>query len=140
MKKGIIALICMIITLVFIIVALVGPWYGGQGESEIMGIKTDTDISMSLTGGKAKVEAAGQSTTDDVKYDDMDYKYVFDNTLYITIIAFITAIIALICILGMTFNFGNYKTMKKFGGIFGILTLSTRFPAASSTQNQHVCL
>ena len=45
-----------------------------------------------------------------------------NNYLYMAIIALIFCIIALIGILGLTFNFGNANTMKKIGGIFGILT------------------
>lgn len=131
MKKGIIALICMVITLVFIIVALVGTWYGGHGEVESMGIKGEVDYSFGLTGGEGKSEFAGQKETTEIEYDDdFDAKGVYDNTMYITIIALITAIIALICILGMTFNFGNIKTMKMLGGIFGILTVIFALVAA----------
>ena len=124
MKKGIVALICMILTLVFILVALVGTWYGGHGEEDVAGTKVTVDYSMSLTGGEVKAEGEGQKITEEIKYDDdFDAKYVFDNTMYITIIALIIAIIALICILGMTFAFGNIKNMKMLGSIFGILTV-----------------
>ncbi len=126
-----IALICMLLTLVFIIVALVGPWYGGHGEVESMGMEGEVDYSFGLTGGEGKSEFAGQKETTEIEYDDdFDAKCVYDNTMYITIIALITAIIALICILGMTFNFGNIKTMKMLGGIFGILTVIFALVAA----------
>jgi len=42
--------------------------------------------------------------------------------MYISIIALITAILALIGALGVAFSFGNPNTMGKVGGIFGILT------------------
>lgn len=128
MKKGIIALICMVLTLVFIIVALVGPWYGGHGEASMMGMDIKMDISFGLTEGGMEYETSfggeTEKETNTTKYDEnFEAKYVFDNTMYIAIGALITAIIALIAILGMTFNFGNPKTMKKIGGIFSILTV-----------------
>jgi hypothetical protein len=42
--------------------------------------------------------------------------------MYISIIALITTILAIIGALGVAFNFGNPNTMGKVGGIFGILT------------------
>ena len=124
MKKGMIALICMLITLVFIIVALIGTWYGGHGEDEVAGTKITVDYGMSLTSGEVKAKGAGQTVTTDIEYDDdFDAKYVFDNTMYITIIALIFAIIAVIGILGLMFGFGNVKTMKMLGVIFGIIKL-----------------
>ena len=42
--------------------------------------------------------------------------------MYISIIALIITILAIIGALGVVFNFGNPNTMGKVGGIFGILT------------------
>lgn len=128
MKKGIIALICMILTLVFILVALVGPWYSASGE--LAGAKVYTNYG--LTSSETKDAGEDPETTSyadqkkDIKDagDDVPSLYsVYDNTFYITIIALVIAIIALICILGATFSFGKIKTMKMLGGIFGILAV-----------------
>lgn len=123
-----IALICMLLTLVFIIVALVGTWYSVSGE--INGEEGYTNYG--LTSYETKnpgQDTETQSYADDKKdYEDagMDvpgWIGVYDTTFYITIIALIITIIALICILGMTFSFGNLKTMKMLGGLFGILVV-----------------
>ena len=47
---------------------------------------------------------------------------VLDTTMYMTLIALIFAILALIGVLGTVFNFGKPETMKMLGAIFGILT------------------
>lgn len=60
MRKGIVALIGMIITLVFIIIALIRPWYGGHGKEEISGQKVKADMSLSLAGGEGTYEISGQ--------------------------------------------------------------------------------
>ena len=123
MKKGMIALIGMIVALVFIIVALIGPWYSvGLKYPEAMGGKKET-VDFSLT--RAKGEMLGIPI--DESYDnspgmDEDTKTVFANSMYITIIALVICILALIGILGFVFGFGKSGTMKKLGGIFGILT------------------
>lgn len=103
MKKGGVALIGMIVALVFILVAFFGPWYGVSGSA--MGVSISEDIG--LTSG------IGQSGID---------RGILDVTMYLAIIALIFAIIAFIGSLGAAFNFGNFGTMKKVGGGFGILT------------------
>ena len=117
MKKGILALIGMILALVLILVAFFGPWYAGTEES--MGVTVES--SMGLTSATTKI--GDMETT--VQYSDLpdsDAKAVYNNTFYMTIIAIILAILAIIGMLGLSFNFGNEKTMKMIGGIFGILT------------------
>ena len=114
----------MVLTLVFIIVALVGTWYGGHGEEDVQGTKVTVDYSMSLTKGEVKGEGGGVEQTTEIKYDeDMDGKHVFDNTMYITIIALVFAIISLVMVLLMTFSNAGMKNMKMIGIIFGILTV-----------------
>lgn len=123
MKKGIIALICMILTLVFIIVALVGPWFSQSSKGESGGIKGESSASAYLTHADTYTKIGDSETTTSTTYDkDMDNKYIFDNTMYITIIALITAIICIIGVLGIAFNFGNPKTMKMIGSIFAVIT------------------
>lgn len=111
MKKGGVTLIGMIVALVFILIGFFGPWY----TLSIMGV----DASYGLT----SAEIAGVSYSYGEQESQMgDAKGIFDNTMYMTIIALIFAIIAIIGILGAAFNFGNPNTMGKIGGIFGILT------------------
>lgn len=111
MRKGGTALVGMILTLVFILIGFFGSWY----TISFAGI----DANYFLT----KAEMGGMT----IDYGDIgsqmgDAKGIFDNTMYMTVIALIFAIIALIGILGVVFNFGNINTMSKVGGIFGILT------------------
>ena len=112
-----IALIGMVLALVFILVAFFGPWYSGTSVG--------VEANMYLT----KMEAAGitieySSDTFEMGMLGMadEIRSVFSNTMYITIIALIFAIISLIGILGISFNFGPANTMKMLGAIFGILT------------------
>ena len=111
MKKGIIALIGMIVALVFIIVAFFGSWYTG------------TQAGASGNFYLTKFETSGVT----VEYSSpllvgIDLKSIFDNTMYLTIGALVTAILALIGILGFVFNFGKPNTMRMLGFIFGIIT------------------
>lgn len=128
MKKGIIALICMILTLVFIIVALVGPWYSMSSESDGVEGYSNFGLTSSETKGvegEAKTTSYSDQKKDyeDENMDIPDIYGVFDTTFYITIVALIIALVSLIFILGTTFGFGNFKTMKMFGLIFSILAL-----------------
>ena len=128
MKKGIMALIGMIVALVFIIVALVGPWYG-------MSMKygsTESTASMSLTATTATL--GGTTTTTsyaDAKKtaSDTGIYGIFDTTLYLTIFALIVAILALVFLLGHVFNFGKPKMMKNLAMLFGIITFIIAFVA-----------
>jgi len=139
MKKGIIALISMVITLVFIIVALVGTWYGMSTKLEGVGtMDFENEVSATLT----SITGPDPETNEEVTKSNADWRKqyeangedtgifdVLDNTFYITIFTVIIAILAVIGILGLTFNFGNPKTMKMIGGIFGIITLILAFVA-----------
>ncbi len=98
MKKGGVALIGMILALVFIIIAFIGPWY----SMSFMGMSIDVGLTTEATSGVDRGP--------------------FDTTMYIAIFALITSILAFIGILGLSFGFGSAKTMKSIGGIFGILT------------------
>lgn len=131
MKKGIIALICMIITLVFIVVALIGPWYAISSKSSGFGMDYDSDASITLTSTTTSNGKTETTSHADAKKDasNKDVFSVFDNTLYITIVALIMAILAFIGMLGLMFNFGNLKTMKMLGSIFSIITLIIVFIA-----------
>ncbi len=127
-----IALICMLLTLVFIIVALVGTWYGMSSKLEGTGtMDYDTEYTSTLTGSTGPDPITGETITKshaDTRKEaesaggETGVYDVFDNTFYITIFTFIIAIIAVIGILGLTLNFGNPKTMKMLGSIFGIIT------------------
>jgi len=123
MKKGIIALISMVITLVFIIVALVGTWYGMSTKLEGVGtMDFENEVSATLT----SITGPDPETNEEVTKSNADWRKqyeangedtgifdVLDNTFYITIFTVIIAILAVIGILGLTFNFGNPKTIGR---------------------------
>ena len=116
MKKGMMALIGMVVALVFILIALIGPWYAFSMSA----FGQTMEGSFGLFGGEATV--AGQTMSysfADVAGTD---KGPIDTTMYLTVIAFIFALLALICIAMASFNLGNANMMGKLGGIFGILT------------------
>jgi len=111
MKKGIIALIGMIVALVFILVAFFGPWYSGTQA----GATADFYLTK-VTASGVTIEYSSPLLT------GLDIKSTFDNTMYLTIGALVTAILALIGILGFVFNFGKPNMMRMLGFIFGIIT------------------
>jgi len=128
MDKKIVGLVGIIITLVLILVAFFTPWYNAsmKGESGIPGGSLDMTYNFYLTKAETKGSVYGEEideTGDYSDYKDFPGKSVFNNTMYLTIIATILSIIALVGILGLSFNFGNPESMKKLGGIFGFLTL-----------------
>jgi len=138
MKKGMISLICMLLTLVFIIVALIGPWYSFGNKMSGAGddYESNTDITLTATtmsigdeDPETTTHADAKKEYEDAEQDVPDLFGVFDNTLYITIVALIIAILALVGIAGIMFNFGNPKTMKMLGSIFSIITLVIAFVA-----------
>ena len=108
MNKNMMALIGMVIALVLIIVAFVGPWY----SISILGVNANYGLQNADVGGVTMEYTDAMGSGIDV----------FTNTMYITIVALIFAIICLIGILGAQFNFGKPATMGMLGGVFGILT------------------
>lgn len=89
MRKGGVAFIGMILTLVFILIGMFGSWYYFSAMGWSVDISLTTEVN---------------------------------NYLYMTILALIFCIIALIGTMGTAFDFGNLSTMRKIGGGFGILT------------------
>jgi magnesium-transporting ATPase (P-type) len=112
MRKGTIALIGMILTLVFIIIGFIGPWYILSMNS----VYGNVEASIGLTSMQVKVNGVN------IPYEQFSGdKGPIDTTMYITIGALVMAILSLIGILDFSLNFGNPKTMKMVGLIFGIL-------------------
>jgi hypothetical protein len=128
MKKGMIAFIGMIIGLVFLLVAFLGPWYtmNGSGEAgmvvglyltrmEVTGTFMGQDMSLSMSYAEAReiAQTIGMNTESFV---------VIDNAFYLTLIAIITALIAVIGMAMFVFNKGKPKVTKLLGGGFGVFT------------------
>lgn len=135
MKKNMFALVGMIITLLFILIALLGTWYTGTFEDG------DGGIYFSLRAQTIEDEDGERETTsysemrDDLEENmgedaDTGRLDVYRNTFYIVIIAFIIALIAIVTLFGNIFNFGKPETMKMLGTIFVILTFIFALVAA----------
>jgi len=128
MDKKIVGLVGIVITLVLILVAFFMPWYSYsmKGESSLPGGSLDMNYNFYLTKAETKGSFYGEEIDITGNYSNSSLsslKSVFDNTMYLNIIALIFSVIALVGFLGFSFNFGNPETMKKIGVIFGFLTL-----------------
>lgn len=135
MKKGMIAFVCMLLTLVFILIGMIGPWYVSNMKTKISipgyaEEETEVEASVTLTSvtGKVGDEDPETKSIADVKKEAEDagadtgvYDVVI-NTFYIVIIAFIIALLAVIGFLGKMFNFGKPAMMNNLSKIFSILT------------------
>jgi ABC-type multidrug transport system fused ATPase/permease subunit len=131
MKKGMIAFIGMIIGLVLLLLALFGPWYTVGVNGSYMGVSMDYSMNFFLTKMDMQGTAMGQSMTRSMSYADAresgqltgvntDSFAVIDNIMYLTIIAILCAIIAVIGML--FFIMKNSKTMRLLGVVFSFLT------------------
>jgi ABC-type polysaccharide transport system permease subunit len=113
MKKGVIALICMLVALVFIIIAFIGPWYSGKEDN--------FELNNTLTESTSTI--GGQEVT--VKFEDMpdsDVKDVFGNTYLLTIVTLVFAILSLLLVAIHMFKMINMDMLKMIASIFVILT------------------
>jgi len=130
MRKGIVACSGMILALVLLVVAFLGPWYmvnatGMLGADytmelfltrmEVQGNLGGQGVSLSM--GYAEAKANLQST--DV---NMESFAMIETAMYLTFLAMVTTLIAIICMVAFVYNKGKPKTMKLMGGLFGILT------------------
>ena len=130
MRKGIVSFGGMIIGLVILVVAFMGPWYtmnlsGALGmnghvefyltKMEAKGIFNNQDLSLSVGYADAKqnAQSVGANT---------DSFTIIENAKYLTLFAIVTNIIALIGIAAFVFRWGTPKIMKYFGGGFALLT------------------
>ena len=130
MRKGIVACGGMIVGLVLLITSFFGPWYminatGMLGADYSMGLfltrlevqgnlgGQDVLLSMEYAEAKAKM----QST--DVNVESFT---TINTAMYLTLLAMVTALIVIICMVVYVFNKGKLKTMKLMSGLFGILT------------------
>jgi len=130
MRKGIVACLGMILALVLLVVAFLGPWYmvnatGMLGADytmelfltrmEVQGNLKGQGVSLSM--GYAEAKANLQST--DV---NMESFAMIETAMYLALLAMVTSLIAIICMIAIVYNKGKPKTMKLMGGLFGILT------------------
>jgi hypothetical protein len=121
MRKDAIALIGMILTLIFILIAFYGTWYSIR--MSVMG--QEGSIEMTLTQmvyGEMEqaitYEEAKASSVPGLNTDQLD---VFSNTMYIVIIALFFAFIGVLSHIGHIYKLVKSDILKLLGGIFGIL-------------------
>jgi len=138
MRRGIFACGGMIVGLVFIVVALLGPWYLVNG-SGVLG--TDYSVNMFLTHMEAQGTLMGQTISFSMRYADAVNNAesagidagsftVVNNAMYLTVAACITAVIAVIGMAAFVLQKETQRSMKYLGGGFGMLTfLLTLLPA-----------
>lgn len=130
MRKGIVACAGMILAVVLLVVAFLGPWYivSGSGilganynvglyltRMEVQGTFAGQDVSLSMGYAEAKLNAPNT----DVNVESFA---AINTAMYLTLLAMVTALIALICTAAFVYNKAKPKTMKLMGGLFGILT------------------
>jgi len=138
MRKGIIACSGMIAGLVLIIIALFGSWYGIHGGGAL---GTDYSVNMFLTHMEMQGTVAGQTISYSLRYADAanyantagidaDSFAVINNAMFLSVAACITAVIAVIGMVGFVLQKGSHQAMKYLGGGFGVITfLLTLLPA-----------
>ena len=123
MRKDIVTLIGMILTLAFILIAFYGPWY----SVNMSFAGQEGSVEMTLTQMVSKFysqvqtityEEAKTSSVTGLNTDKLD---IFSNTMYIVIIALIFAFIGLVSIIGYLYSSTKSDKFKLFIGIFGIL-------------------
>ena len=122
MRKGIVSLFCMIVVLFFIVMSMVGPWYGMSAVSY--------EVSMSLTSSTSTIsgETVTTSYSDARKMAetnlgaDISMIEIFDITFYLVIFVLVIAILALIFFVGYFFNSAKQGVIKKLAVMFGVIT------------------
>jgi hypothetical protein len=130
MRKGSVAFGGMIVGLVLLIVAFIGPWYIMNG-SGTLGV--DYHVEFYLDRVDAKGSVAGQVISWSSGYAEaqQNAQSVGVNTQSFTIIetarslslfAMVTAVLALIGMAAFVFGFGTAGFMKYFGGGFALVT------------------
>lgn len=107
-KKGIIGIVLALLVVVFLGVALIGPWYVTSN-----GGKTDSKFRESTTDGT--------TTAYDETFYDTNTGKVYRNTFYITIVALVLGIIWLIT--ALLTSMGKLKLSAKIVAIFMLLTM-----------------
>jgi hypothetical protein len=138
MRKGIIALSGMVVGVVLLVLAFFGPWYmihaTGVLQTEYsagfylnhMELQRNVggqDISLSMEYADAKMNVEGTAV-------NVDSFAMVETAMYLTMLAIVMAVIAIIFMAAFVFEKGNPKMMKLGGGLFAVLTvLLTLLPA-----------
>jgi hypothetical protein len=130
MRKGVVSFSGMIVGLVLLVIAFMGPWYamnlsGALGmdsdvefyltRMEVKGILNNQDLSVSVGYADAKENAQSMGV-------DIESFTIIENVMYLTLFAMMVNLIAIIGIAAFVFRLGTPKIMKYVGGGFALLT------------------
>ena len=130
MQKGVVSFCGMIVGLVLLVVAFMGPWYA-MNMSGALGI--DSDVKFYLTRMEVKGIFNNQDLSVSVGYADakenaqsvgvnIESFTIIETAMYFSFFAMVTNLIALIGIAAFVFRRGTSKIMKYIGGGFALLT------------------
>ena len=130
MRKGVVSFSGLIVGLVLLVVAFMGPWYamnlsGALGmdghvefyltNMEAKGVFNNLDLS--IAAGYAEVKENAQS----IGVNTESFT-IIENAMYLTFFAMVTNFIAIIGTAAFVFRLGTPKIMKYVGGGFALLT------------------
>ncbi len=130
MQKGVVSFCGMIVGLVLLVVAFMGPWYamnmsGALGidsdvkfylmRMEVKGILNNQDLSISVGYADAKENAQSVGV-------NIESFTIIETAMYLSFFAMVTNLISLIGIAAFVFRLGTPKIMKYLGGGFALLT------------------
>lgn len=139
MRKGLVALIGMTVGLVLLLVSFMGPWYTIQATGLFGAVEYSAQFS--LTQMQLQRNIGGQDITLSMGYADAKMNVqgtavnvesfaMIETAMYLTILALIMIVLAIVFMAAFVFEKGNPRMMKIGGGLFGILTfLFTMLPA-----------
>lgn len=132
MKRGFLAFIGIVVTLFFLLLSFVGPWYHAGYTVYNYELSVDYYLTKKET---SFLSLSYQMEDSDLKATSFWEGYLVDvchTTLYLLLIGVIFAALAFIGIAGIAFSFGNQRTMKRTGSICSLLALFFIFMAVIS--------
>lgn len=148
MRKGIVALIGMIVGLVLLLVSFMGPWYSIKASGFLETAEYSAEFS--LTQMQLHRNIAGQDITVSMGYAEAKMNIegtavnvesfaMIETAMYLTLIALVMLILAIVFMAAFVFQKGNSRTMKFGSCLFGILTfVLTLVPALYFMNTQFV--
>ena len=134
MQKGAVACGGMVVGLVFLVIALLGPWYTMNGGGVVLGTRYSYSVDLFLTQLTAHgTMPLGQTISYTLRYVDAmgvaqnaginpESFTVVSNAMYLTVAALITGVVACIGMVGFVVGKGTSKLLKYLGGGFGMVS------------------
>lgn len=140
MKKGLIAFVGMVLTLVLLVVVFLGPWYTIAGNGGALGVNYNYNIELFLTHMDTQGTFLGQEVSTSLSYAEArenaqqtgvnsDSFTVIDNVMILSVLAVLCAFIAVLCTGVFVFTSKKSHLMKYLGSGFGLFTCILCFVA-----------